>query len=175
MPTPSPTRRYRSWLINLLLALAVVAGVQWWEARPLVRGVAPALAGSLLDGQAFALGPSGFSQGEAEPVLVLFWASWCPVCRLGQGTIDAIARDKPVITVAVRSGDAQDLRAYLREQGLSFPVLPDPDGSLASTWGVPGVPATFVVDSAGRIRFATAGHTTEAGLRARLWLAARMD
>jgi hypothetical protein len=31
------------------------------------------------------------------------------------------------------------------------------------------VPASFVVDGAGRIRFATVGYTTEAGLRARLW------
>jgi peroxiredoxin len=59
--------------------------------------------------------------------------------------------------------------------GLNFPVLPDPYGELASAWGVAGVPASFVVDGAGRIRFATVGHTTEAGLRARLWAAETLE
>jgi thiol-disulfide isomerase/thioredoxin len=174
MPNPAPARSYRSWLINILLILAVFLGVQWWKARPLASGPAPALAGTFLDGQPFDLEQLR-AGGDAEPVLVHFWATWCPICRMGQGGIDAIARDHIVVTVAMQSGDAQEIRAYLAKQGVGFPVLPDPDGALSSAWGVPAVPASFVVDAAGRIRFATVGYTTEAGLRARLWAADQIE
>jgi peroxiredoxin len=59
----------------------------------------------------------------------------------------------------------------MRQTGLDFPVLADPDGRIARRWGVFGVPATFVVDAAGQIRAATVGVSTGPGLRARLWLA----
>jgi len=168
MLDPEPRRGHRSRLLSILLVLAVFIGVQWWQARPLASGPAPALSGTLLDGRPLSLERLG-AQGDGRPVLVHFWATWCPMCKMGQGTIDAIARDHRVVSVAMQSGNASDLRAYMDEQGLSFPVVPDQDGTLASAWGVPGVPASFVVDGAGRIRFATVGYTTEAGLRARLW------
>jgi peroxiredoxin len=168
MPAPSAHRSYRSRLLSILLVVAVFIAVQWWQARPLASGAAPALSGTLLDGRPFSLERLG-EQGDGRPVLVHFWATWCPVCKMGQGGIDAISRDHTVVTVAMQSGNALAVRAFMDEQGLSFPVLPDQDGSLASAWGVPGVPTSFVVDGAGRIRFATVGYTTEAGLRARLW------
>ena len=174
MSDPKPTSRRRSWLINITLILVVFIGVQWWKARPLAEGPAPDLTGTLLSGQRFDLGKQR-AAGAAEPILVHFWATWCPVCRMGEGAIDAIAQDHRVVTVAMQSGNANDIQTYMREQSIAFPVLPDPDGSLAGTWGVPGVPASIVVDGAGRIRFAGVGHTTEAGLRARLWAASHID
>jgi thiol-disulfide isomerase/thioredoxin len=107
-------------------------------------------------------------------VLVHFWATWCAVCRLGNGAIEAVARDHRVITVALQSGDAAEIRRYLASEGLAFDVVPDETGALARGWGVPGVPATFVLDPAGRVAFSTLGLTTEWGLRARLWGAAHI-
>jgi len=172
--TTNAKTRYRSWFINLLLILAVFIGIQWWKARPLATGPAPALAGHLLDGQTFDLKALRES-GGGRPVLVHFWATWCPVCRLGQDGIDAIARDYALVSVALQSGDERDIRDFMGQEGLGFPVLPDPYGEAASAWGVAGVPASFVVDAAGQIRFATVGDTTEAGLRARLWAAESLD
>jgi thiol-disulfide isomerase/thioredoxin len=167
-------RSHRSWLVNILVILAMFAGVQWWRARPLASGPAPALAGILLDGIPFTLEEMRQTGGE-RPILVHFWATWCPICRLGQDGIDTIARDHPVITVALQSGDAPEIRSYMGKEGLGFAVLPDSDGTLAAVWGVTAVPASFVVDPTGHIRFATVGHTTEPGLRARLWAAAQSE
>ena len=172
--TTNDKTRYRSWLINLMLILAVFIGVQWWKARPLATGPAPALTGPLLDGRPFDL-KALLESGGGRPVLVHFWATWCPVCRLGQGGIEAIARDHALVSVALQSGDERDIRDFMGKEGLSFPVLPDPYGEAASAWGVAGVPASFVVDASGRIRFATVGYTTEAGLRARLWVAESLE
>ena len=104
-------------------------------------------------------------------MLVHFWATWCPICRAEQGSIDALARDTPVITVAMQSGDRNAVVQHLRKEELNFPVLNDPDGVIAAQWGVRAVPASFIVDGAGQIRYVEVGYTTGIGLRLRLWLA----
>lgn len=163
------SRSRRSWLslTNLLLILAAFAVFYWWRTEPLASGDAPALEGRLVGSDEL----FDLAQLRGRPALVHFWASWCPVCKLGDDAIESIARDFPVITVAMQSGSTSEILAHLRKEGLSFPVLADPYGELAGTWGVHGVPATFVLDSGGKIRFATMGYTTEIGLRGRLWAA----
>jgi thiol-disulfide isomerase/thioredoxin len=149
---------------DILLLLLVFAAVQWWQARDLAAGPAPPLVGLLLDGSPYQLDPAG------GPILVHFWATWCPVCRLEEDSIARIAADLPTITVATTSGTSDEVAAYLAEQGLTMPVLLDEDGELARRWGVNGVPATFVIDREGRIRHAGKGYSTEIGLRLRMWL-----
>jgi thiol-disulfide isomerase/thioredoxin len=164
-----PRRRW-GWLINLFLILACFLIIHTWRAEPMASGNAPALTGKLTGAGEFDLGAL-----RGRPVLVHFWATWCPVCRLGDDGVDAVAEDFDVITVAMESGGATEINRHLAREGLSFPVIADPYGEIARRWGVPGVPASFVVDGTGRIRFATVGHTTETGLRGRLWAARRLD
>jgi thiol-disulfide isomerase/thioredoxin len=108
---------------------------------------------------------------QAGPLVVHFWATWCPVCRLELDNIADLQPEHPVISVAMMSGSDEEIVAYLRDKDVSLPVIPDPQGSIARTWGVSGVPATFVLDEKGMIRFVAIGYTTSLGLRARLWLA----
>jgi thiol-disulfide isomerase/thioredoxin len=161
---PKP-RKGRSWLIQLLLVVAIVAGVQYWRTRDAASGPAPGLSGVLLDGQAFAW------NAAPRPLLVHFWATWCPVCRMQQDTINALARQGNVVTVALSSGTASEVVGYLREHDLDYPVLNDPHGGVAARWGVAGVPTSFIVDADDTVRFVTSGYTTGGGLRARLWAA----
>ncbi|WP_296808827.1 protein disulfide oxidoreductase [Thiocapsa sp.] len=160
------SKRLREWIINILLILVIFGAVQWWKARPLATGAAPPLVGVTLDGQAFDL-----ADLAGRPVLVHFWASWCPVCALMDGAVAAIAEDHTVVTVAMQSGDPHELRRHMAETGHAFPVIADPTGQIAHRWGVVGVPATFVVDPSGRIRDAVVGIATQPGLRWRLWRA----
>lgn len=157
--------RWRRWLRDIVLLLLVFAAVQWWQARNLVEGPAPPLIGHLIDGTPYQLDPA------EGPVLVHFWASWCPICRVEQDSIASIAGDKPVMTIATTSGSAAELTSYLNEQAVVMPVLMDEAGDIARSWGVHGVPATFVVDTDGNISHAGMGYATELGLRLRLWLA----
>jgi thiol-disulfide isomerase/thioredoxin len=157
--------RWRGWLRDIGLLVLVVLAVQWWQSRNLVSEAAPPLVGLLLNGSPYQLDPAD------GPSLVHFWAEWCPICRLEQDSIDSIASDHRVITVATTSGDAEEVAAFVAREGLGFAVLMDEGGDIARGWGVNGVPATFVVDSAGRITSATRGYSTEIGLRLRLWLA----
>ncbi|MGD8206748.1 MAG: protein disulfide oxidoreductase [Thiohalocapsa sp.] len=163
-------RRASGWLINAILALCVISGVQWYKARPLVRGDAPGLRETLTSGQ-----PFDVADWRGEPVLIHFWAKWCPICRAEEGGIDTLADDHNVITIAMQSGEDPEINAYLLERGLSFDAIADPDGEIAAHWGVRAVPASFVLDGDGRIRFASVGYSPGFGLRGKLWLARYLD
>jgi len=154
-------------LLQIGVLLAVFFAIQAWRAQTLPDGPAPALAGSLLSGGEFDLAAA------EKPLLVHFWATWCPVCKLEEGSIDALARDYPVVTVALQSGASDELRAYLRDKGLGFLVIEDADGELSRAWGVSGVPASLIIDRDGRVAFREIGYTSGMGLRIRLWLAGR--
>ena len=164
--TAKTSPRYWRWVRDVLILLAVFLAIQWWQARDMPRGEAPALAGPDLDGR-----PMVLSAYRGSPVLVHFWATWCPVCRLENGSIASIAEDHAVISVASTSGSAAEIRAFLKENDLQMPVMMDESGELAGQWNVQGVPATFVIDSAGLIDYATMGYSSEIGLRLRLALA----
>jgi thiol-disulfide isomerase/thioredoxin len=128
-----------------------------WQQRDIVAGAAPQL--------------PNVTWGK-QPTLVQFWATWCPVCRAEQSSIETLASDYPnTITVAMQSGNAAAVSKFMREQSLSFPVINDADGLISQAWGVHAVPASFIVDSKGQIRFVEIGYTTGLGLRLRMWLA----
>ena len=163
--TEKPPRRWLRWLRDILVLLGLFLAIQWWQSRGLVQDAAPPLVGLDLSGQPYQLDPAN------GPTLVHFWAEWCPVCRLEEKNIDNIAGDLPVITIATTSGTAAEVRAYLDKQGLTMPVLLDKSGDIGRSWGVHGVPATFVVDRAGEIVSASMGYSTEWGLRLKMWWA----
>lgn len=151
-------------LATVALIVLVYSGVRWYQQRNLVLGEAPALEGVTLDGQTFSL------QGDPRPTLVYFWATWCPMCRLEHGTLESLASDHRVMTIALQSGTNAELARYRQEHGLKAPVLNDLSGEQAGNWGVRATPTFFIVDPAGAIRYREVGYTTELGLRLRLWL-----
>jgi peroxiredoxin len=166
---PMSASKRNRWLRRLaegLVFLAVLGAVSVYQSRNLARGEAPDLSGATVAGHRIDL-----HRLRGEPVMVHFWATWCPICGVEQGSVDAVARDYRVVTVAMQSGDAEEITRYLEGEGVNYPVLPDPDGRLAARYGVTAVPATFFLDEQGRIRASTVGYTSEWGMRLRLWWA----
>jgi len=158
-------KRIRRWIFELLVLLVLVGGITLWQNRDLPAGPAPALAGLRTDGSAVKVGP-----GDSAS-LVVFWASWCGVCKAEAGNIEAVAERWPVISVAMQSGDHAEVAKYLADKQLKVPAIADDDGDITGPWRVRGVPAHFILDPAGNIRFRVVGYATEWGLRLRLWWA----
>jgi len=150
-------------VISLLLLLLALRA---WMQRGMVAGPVPELQGSLLNNESYSL-----LADSRRPLLVHFWASWCPVCKLEQESIQAISKDYPVITIAMQSGEANEIAEFMRQQGLQFPVINDPHGRLSRRFGVRAVPSSFIVADNNTIVFRETGYTTGIGLRLRLWLA----
>lgn len=163
------TRRWPRWLLEIAVALLIVLLVQAWLTRDAPRGPAPAINEVLLDGTT----PVSLASLQGKPVLLYFWATWCPICSLQQGSIDAIADDHSVLTVAMDEASPAEIRAYMTESGVNFPVVHDPVADIARDYAIRGVPTSFILDPAGDIRFVETGYTTGIGLRLRLWWAGR--
>lgn len=159
-------RRLLNWGVQLGVIVLLVLAAEAFLTRKSVGGVAPPIEAVTLQGERFSL-----EQYRGRPSVVHFWATWCPVCELEQGMVDGVARELPMITVAMQSGHADEVRRYLAAQGVDYPVVNDERGRLAGEYGVKAVPASFILDAEGRVRFATRGYTTGWGLRMRLWLA----
>jgi peroxiredoxin len=159
-------RRWRRWLVEGVSLFVIVGLLHAFTTRGTVSGEAPGLSGVTLDGR-----PVSLADLRGQPVLVHFWATWCPVCGLEQGGIDALAGKRQVLTVAMEDTPADAIRRYMADKSVDYPVLHDPGFEHAARWGVSSVPASFIVDPEGRIRFTEVGYTTGLGLQLRLWWA----
>ncbi|MCP5141789.1 MAG: protein disulfide oxidoreductase [Gammaproteobacteria bacterium] len=161
-----PRPLWRRWLPEVILVIAILFAVNWWNTRNAARGPVPPLQAVTLSGAEF-----NVEQFRGKPAVIHFWASWCPICRAEQDAIDAVGEDHALITVAMQSGDDLTVQGYLDDNKLKFAVINDRKGELADRFGVTGVPTSFVLDRTGEIRFIERGYTTSWGLRFRLWLA----
>ncbi|HRP25727.1 redoxin family protein [Thauera sp.] len=162
--------RWRRWAVEIVIFVAIFLAIQAWLARDVPAGPAPDFAAVGADGSALSLA-AWRAAHPGRAVGVYFWADWCPICTAQEGSIDGIAADHPVLTVAMQSGDAAAVAKVQAERGLDWHTAIDADGRIAQAYGLRGVPAFVVVDAAGDIRSVALGYSTAWGLRARLWWA----
>jgi len=163
-------RRWPRWAAEIGLVVLLVFALQWWQARDVPRGPAPAFTAPMADGRSGSLAEWRAAY-PGRPVGVYFWADWCPICKAQQGSVDALRADWPVLSVAMQSGDAAAVAKVLEERGLEWPTMIDADGRIAARYGLHGVPALVVIDAGGDIRSVMVGYTTGPGMRLRLWWA----
>ena len=152
-------------LSYLVVFIVVSQGVNWWKSRDAPTGNLSEFKVELMDGSRFEL-----STLLGQPVLFHFWATWCPICDLEKNSVESIAQDYPVISIASWSEGATEVEKYMLDNQLTFPVMLDNSGQLAQSFGLKGVPASFILSPGGEISFVETGYTTELGLRLRLWL-----
>lgn len=105
-----------------------------------------------------------------KPILIHFWASWCPVCKLEASNIEKISKDYEVITIAVQSGSDEEIQEYLDEYKLKFKVVNDEEGFYFQKFNIKVFPTTLIYDKNKNLKFSEVGFTTTAGLYARLIL-----
>lgn len=159
-------KRWFRLTVEVVGILLVLLAIRAWQQRGMVDGPVPELQGRLLTGESYSV-----TTDNRRPLLVHFWASWCPICKREADSIQAISEDYPVITVAMKSGEANEVAAYMRQEGLQFPVINDPEGILSRSFGVRVVPSSFIIADNNTIVFRETGNTTRLGLQIRLWLA----
>jgi thiol:disulfide interchange protein len=169
--TPLPKRkRWQRWGAELGVAILIVLALQWWQARDVPHGPAPAFAAAMADGRDGSLAKWRASHPD-KVVGIYFWADWCPICKAQEGNVAALRADWPVLTVAMQSGTPAQVARVLHERNLDWPTVVDADGAIATRYGLHGVPALVVVDSRGEMRSVAVGYTTTLGMRLRLWWA----
>ena len=109
-----------------------------------------------------------FRPDFGTPVVLNFWASWCPPCREESPLLERTWRQyegRGVLFVGVDTQDVEeDALAYIEEFGLSFPNGLDADGEITVAYGVVGLPVTFFIGSDGVVKRRWVGALTESQL-----------
>jgi len=95
--------------------------------------------------------------------LLNVWASWCAPCREELPVLMTFAQRDGVPIYGLNYKDQSDTaRTWLQRYGNPYRASAvDLDGRVGIDWGVYGVPETFVIDRAGRVRFKHPGPITE--------------
>lgn len=119
------------------------------EPSPLLGRAAPAVVGEALDGSSFDI-----DDHRGRWVLVNFFAVWCVPCRVEHPDLVAFdeahadAGDVQVVSVAFQERP-ENLRSFFEANGGDWPVLGEETGPIAVSWGVTGVPESFLVSPQG--------------------------
>ena len=121
-----------------------------WEEAPRLGYLAPEIALVDLRGERISL--RGL---RGRPVLLNFWASWCPPCRAEipalQEFYERYRGDVAVVGVNW-SESPEEVRTFLERFGVGYPNLLDRQGKAFVTYRLTGVPTTFFLDEQGLIR-----------------------
>jgi cytochrome c biogenesis protein CcmG, thiol:disulfide interchange protein DsbE len=130
------------------------AGLRGLAPAPRVGHPAPDVAATTLAGQATSL-----SDLRGATVVLNIWATTCTWCRIEMPLLDRFARTHPrVRVVALDQGeDHATVAAYVRALGLHLPIWLDQSSAAAKTYGLTGLPDTFVIDRDGIVRAVTIG------------------
>ena len=105
-----------------------------------------------------------------KPVLIHFWATWCPTCKVEASNIEFISKHYNVLTIAVNSGTNSELLEYLNENNFTFKVVNDKHSLYSSEFKIAAFPTTFIYDKDKNLVFSEVGYTSTIGLYLRmLW------
>jgi peroxiredoxin len=123
-----------------------------------VGAPAPAYASRTLDGDTASLAAL-----RGRPVLLNVWATWCHPCREEIPVLQALherysARGLALVGVSVDAeGEAPAIRTFARDFRMTYPIWHDPAERVSTTFLVVGVPATFLIDKQGILRWRRTG------------------
>lgn len=138
-------------LAVLLLATSTAMAAQM---KPF-EGDTPALSLSDLNGKQYQL-----ADYSGKVVLVQFWATYCTPCRKEMPSMNRLLKkmDGKLEILAINMGETEaEVKAFLDEIGVEFPVLMDGSGKSIADWKVFAAPSNFVIDPTGKVRYTLFG------------------
>ena len=102
---------------------------------------------------------------RGHPVVINFWATWCPPCRQELPALQSAYqrfRDKGVVLLGVDlKENAETIQNFTTQFGLTYPLLLDRDGAVSERYQVRGIPTTVIVNADGVVRARHVGPLTE--------------
>ncbi|MDV6251779.1 protein disulfide oxidoreductase [Vibrio sp. EA2] len=165
-----PRQSWKHWLIQFLqivLVVTVVAvGMDWYRTKDIPKHNPPALSAFIGNGRYV----DAIEKSHKEPVVVYFWATWCPACKFVSPSVNWLSENYSVIGVSGSSGNNERVEQFMRSKGYQFDNINDPKSQIMKAWQV-GVTPTIYIIKDGEIASITTGISTPVGILARIWLA----
>jgi len=122
-----------------------------WPVEPLIGKNAPDFSLEDLNGRNVSLSSFG-----GKPILLNFWATWCPYCRKERAHLAKLYKDysdKNLVIVSISIDRSfEKLKKFMEKEPAQFPILFDGQGRVASTFHVAGLPTSFLIDRKGIIK-----------------------
>jgi thiol-disulfide isomerase/thioredoxin len=117
--------------------------------------------------------PIALAGWRGRPVLINFWATWCPPCRAEMPDLDEVAREGAGSGLTVLAVNLQEeplaIAAYLRTLGVGgVTPLTDTSGAIFRQYRISGLPTTVALDRDGVVREIHVGPLTKRGIQARV-------
>lgn len=147
--------RFKTLIPGILLLMLWGCGEQplrEYEKKP----DAPELKVPLLSGGELLL-----EEWEGKPLVLNFWASWCPPCREEIPSMNRAyvsLKEQGVRMLAVNIGESEaKVRGFLAHTNIDFPVALDPTQEHTRKWPVVALPMTYIIDGKGRVIYSAAG------------------
>ena len=75
---------------------------------------------------------------SGKPLLIHFWATWCPTCKAEADNIQRLSEYYEVVTFAVKSGSSEELTNYMNDRGFDYRVINDEEGRWARQFNIEG-------------------------------------
>jgi peroxiredoxin len=116
--------------------------------------------------------PVAMKDLRGKLVLVNFWATWCVPCQWEMPLMDTLYRTYKdrgfvILAISLDQGDPERVRTFVKDKKLTFPVALDPQHEVARTFGITGLPASWLVGPDGFIKGVTYGPKEWDGKEAR--------
>jgi len=107
---------------------------------------------------------------RGQVVLLNFWATWCPPCRVEMPSFQRVYESKAdqgfvVLAVSTDVAGESVVRDFITERGFTFPVAMATGRVVHDYGGVRALPTSFLIDRNGHIRHAVKGFFAEPALR----------
>jgi peroxiredoxin len=145
-----------SWFLPVLVAAGVISTPRHVSQAP--DSPAPAFTLKTLNGDSASL-----AQYQGRPVFLNFWASWCEPCRGEMRSIVAAYtghQAQRLAVLAINLTDQEhmgDVRKFVDDLQLPFPVLLDEKGRVRRAYALHGVPTSVFIDPQGVVRLVNRG------------------
>ncbi|MCU7940050.1 MAG: TlpA family protein disulfide reductase [gamma proteobacterium symbiont of Bathyaustriella thionipta] len=101
------------------------------------------------------------SDYKGQPVIINFWATWCPPCRAEMPSMERAwnkIKDECIAMLAINVGEDEDtVFTFLGDYPANFTILLDQSGAVSEQWPVRGLPTTFIVSPDGQIVYRAIG------------------
>lgn len=101
------------------------------------------------------------SDYRGKPVIVSFWATWCPPCRAELPSMnrawDKIKGDDIIMLFVNINEGKEDIEAFEEVYPINFTVLRDETAGQLHNWNMTGLPTTFIIDPVGRVVYQAMG------------------